>query len=105
MSNIDRSETAAPAVGAPLERGVMQHAPGPWRAEYPCIYSRDGAKLIEVDEYMCCTVYDADLMASAPELLQCLRAVEVLFAPSCKDATQADWLDKAQALLRRLGAA
>jgi hypothetical protein len=45
------------------------------------------------------------LIAAAPELLQCLLAVEVLFAPHCRDSTQADWLDRTQQLLRRLGAA
>lgn len=50
-----------------------KHTPGPWRNEYPRIYSRDGAKLIEVDEVMCCTIHDARLMASAPELLNALK--------------------------------
>lgn len=62
-----------PAVVGQVERPVMQHAPGPWREEYPCIYSRDGAKLLEVNEYMCCTIHDARLIAAAPEVVAALR--------------------------------
>ena len=46
---------------------TAKHTAGPWRSEYPRIYSRDGAKLIEVDEVMCCTTHDANLIAAAPE--------------------------------------
>ena len=50
-----------------------KHTDGPWRLDYPCIYSKDGAKLIEVDERMCCTVHDAKVMTAAPKLLDALR--------------------------------
>jgi hypothetical protein len=52
---------------------LNKHTPGPWHLDYPHIHSNAGAKLIEVDEYMCCTVHDAQLMTSAPELLDALR--------------------------------
>lgn len=72
--------------GAPRERkgGIME----------PGLLMRDGSMHP-----------DARLIEAAPELLRCLQAVEALFAPHCKDSTQADWLDRTQALLRRLGAA
>lgn len=62
---------------------MAKHAPGPWRSDYPRIYSRTGAKLLEVDEHMCCTVYDAQLIAAAPEMLQALRKAVVLLAGVC----------------------
>lgn len=54
---------------------MSKHAPGPWRAEYPRIYSQDGAKLIEVNEHMCCTVHDARLIAAAPDMLEALEHI------------------------------
>lgn len=65
--------TACATDAGRLDQQVMQHAPGPWREEYPRVYSRDGAKLLEVNEYMCCTIHDARLMAAAPELAAALR--------------------------------
>ena len=95
-----------------------KHTPGPWRAVCRDVGYVKGQDWPE-DEFLQWEVEgpkvpsgrgeffqaDAMLIAAAPELLQCLRAVDVLFAPHCKDSTQADWLDKTQALLRRLGAA
>lgn len=95
-----------------------KHTPGPWQAKCRDVGYVDGQDWPE-DEFLQWEVggprvpsgrgeffqADALLIAAAPELLQCLRAVEVLFAPHCKDSTQADWLDKTQNLLRRLGAA
>lgn len=41
MNKTERSATLLPAVGAQVERGVMQHTPGPWRtvddAQGPCM--------------------------------------------------------------------
>ena len=97
----------------------MQHTPGPWRVW--CSKTDDGritvlevcetqergrhSHFASVAKHWPAAEANARLIAAAPDLLECLRAVEVLFAPHCKDSTQADWLDKAQALLRRLGAA
>lgn len=124
------NEQMPPADAGRLDRGVMQHTPGPWHAatadewrtatgehaqwgrfdisagsndpaapNYYRIASVSNVNNAEQNQM------NAKLIAAAPELLRCLQAVEVLFAPHCKDSTQADWLDRTQALLRRLGAA
>lgn len=51
------------------------HTPGPWRYDYPCVYSATGSKLIEVDECMCCTTQDARLIAAAPDLLKVIQHI------------------------------
>lgn len=106
-----------PAVAGPVQRPVMQHTRGPW-----LFYTEpqpNGCPIVGARGLMVCmlahtvnqpeqrdeALANAALIAAAPELLECLRAVDVLFAPHCKDSTQADWLDRTQALLRRLGAA
>ena len=100
----------------------MQHTPGPWHMTGPMgtghLKGREpwfwvtAERTLHLQVAACSDGYvigeneaNARLIAAAPDLLECLRAVEVLFAPHCKDSTQADWLDKTQALLRRLGAA
>ncbi len=52
-----------------------KHTPGPWKNQYPRIYSKTGSKLIEVDEYMACTICDAALIAAAPDLLEALQGI------------------------------
>jgi hypothetical protein len=102
----------------PVERRVGRHTPGPWEwkdgeyADTPELAAPTGRVCwFGNDEqyYPTCgeppNEADMTLIAAAPELLECLRAVELLFAPHCKDSTQADWLDRTQRLLRRLGAA
>lgn len=51
-----------------------KHTTGPWRSEYPIVYSARGARLLNIDEYDCATIYDTPLMAAAPELLEALNA-------------------------------
>lgn len=51
------------------------HTPGPWRYDYPCVYSATGSKLIEIDERMCCTAHDAQLIAAAPDLLKVIQHI------------------------------
>ena len=48
---------------------------GPWRSEYPVVYAASGAELLHIDEHDCATVYDARLIAAAPELLEALMGV------------------------------
>lgn len=87
----------------------MNIAPTPWTTEHDghggiCLNDAEGRQIgfvsLRPDQDA-----HAALLKAAPEMLKCLRAVEVLFAPQCRDSTQADWLDKTQELLRRLGAA
>ena len=91
----------------PVERRVSRHTPGPWRVKGARIHDcQPGIDCIATMQVSNQPNWDADaaLIAAAPELLECLRAVELLFAPHCRDSTQADWLDRTQRLLRRLGA-
>ena len=94
---------------------TLKHTPGPWvwGDGNSGLSGKDDEPILAWEAYegmwlSCLEDRDkanAQLIAAAPDLLECLRAVEVLFAPHCKDSTQADWLEKTQALLRRLGAA
>jgi hypothetical protein len=107
-----------PAGIGPAERRVSPHTPGPWVTGNtdPLLFGAKrgngaeplgfvyGPSFPERSEVGRRALANARLAAAAPELLECLRALEVLFAPNCKDSTQADWLDKAQRLLQRLGA-
>jgi hypothetical protein len=44
---------------------------------------------------------NARLIAAAPELLEALTALELLFAPCVSDSTQSDWIDKARAAIAK----
>lgn len=84
-----------------------KHTPGPWRVDGTRIRDcQPGIDRIATMQVSNQANWEADacLMAAAPELLEVLRAVEVLFAPYCKDATQRNWHDKASELLRRIDA-
>jgi len=89
----------------------MKHTPGPWRirrgtAHLSCVE-------VEVqDGDSVATVYDgvmgidnaeanARLIAAAPDLLEALKALEVLFSPCVRDSTQADWIDRARAAIKK----
>jgi hypothetical protein len=52
-----------------------QHTPGPWCAKYPVVYSASGSELLHIDEYDCATVFDARLIAAAPDLLEALQYI------------------------------
>ena len=52
-----------------------KHTQGPWRAKYPVVYSASGSELLHIDEYDCATVFDARLIAAAPDLLAALKAI------------------------------
>jgi len=41
------------------------------------------------------------LMAAAPDLLEALQALELLFSPLAKDSTQAVWIGKARAAIAK----
>jgi hypothetical protein len=56
----------------------MKHTPGPWRQEYPLVWSAAGAKLLKITEYECATIYDLRLIAAAPLLLDALDALNDL---------------------------
>lgn len=38
---------------------------------------------------------------AAPDLLEALKALEMLFSPCVRDCTQADWIDKARAAIAK----
>lgn len=44
---------------------------------------------------------NARLIAAAPDLLEALQALTVLFSPLAKDSTTANWIDKARAAIAK----
>ena len=94
------------------EEGGDKHTPGPWEAVDSltirgpfCIGdpSRPGwliaglpANIPEAER-----VANARLIAAAPELLEALQAIEVLFTPLARDSTAATWIDKARAAIAK----
>lgn len=92
---------------------MSKHTPGPWRAmgvmvEHPngsvadicsCNLADFGQhNYMRSYEEMCA---DARLIAAAPELLEALRALDMLFSPVVSDSTQAYWIDKARAAIAK----
>ena len=96
------------------------HTPGPWQVlpeecDKPYIRVRGtvpgtrfrvanvltpvyaGVHEREADE----TRANARLIAAAPELLEALRAVDVLFGHLARDSTQRTWLDNARAAIAK----
>ena len=71
-----------------------KHTPTPWTHMGAEIYGADGTRIAEA-----VTTRDVQLLTDAPELLRCLSALEMLFACSCKDSSQADWIDRSRKLL------
>jgi len=93
----------------------MKHTPGPWY-----LISDDGCdftvistiKTIDRDldmesevlgssEWIRAKPEDLKLMAAAPDLLEALQALEMLFAPLARDATAACWIDNARAAIAK----
>lgn len=68
----------------------------PWTALGDEIYGGDGTRVAEAvaAEHM-------SLVLAAPELLQALKALEMLFSPCVRDSTQADWIDRARAAIAK----
>ena len=59
--------------GAPLERRVRQHTPGPWEYCYSWVQAVDGKRPIANFNFVAATEADACLIAAAPELLTALQ--------------------------------
>lgn len=88
----------------------VAHTPGPWtikNEESPLDFEMD--LCVMAGEKTICHFFDstpndyvnACLIAAAPDLLEALQAVEILFACHCKDATALEWLDKARAAIAK----
>lgn len=88
-----------------------QHTPGPWHFTLvkvqrdihgqngqPVAYTRGGGWNGIADEM---DAANARLIAAAPELLETLRAVDVLFGHLAKDSTQLSWLENARAAIAK----
>lgn len=81
-----------------------KHTPGPWTyepgdsMECGCIWApaRMVCDFIEDPNEA-----DARLIAAAPDLLEALRAVDVLFGHLARDSTQRIWLDNARAAIAK----
>ena len=92
---------------------MSKHTPGPWTANKP---TRDNGRaeihagcmlvaqafnwMLDAEGDEQCWA-DARLIAAAPELLEALKALDVLFSPCVRDSTQADWIDKARAAIAK----
>jgi hypothetical protein len=90
---------------------MSEHTPGPWLLEnrgYKFIVSKPGDGYITRDvcrldgSTMSAFAQEANarLIAGAPDLLEALKALEVLFSPCVRDSTQADWIDRARAAIK-----
>ena len=75
---------------------MSTYTPGPWTAVGDEIYGSDGTRIAEAVR-----TSDMSLLLAAPELLQALRGLEVLFSPVAKDSTQAFWIDQARAAIAK----
>ena len=82
---------------------ISRFTPGPWESRISH-YEREAFDVTAVGVGALALVKseaNARLIACAPELLDCLRAVEVLFGHLAKDSTQKTWLDNASAVIAK----
>jgi hypothetical protein len=90
----------------------MKHTPGPWSSQ-----DREKQVFVPLKSVDCERIgfyvgfvnghlqqeaaANARLIAAAPDLLEALKALEVLFSPCVRDSTQADWIDRARAAIKK----
>lgn len=105
------NDTTQPAGNGPVQRGVRQHTPGPWKAVSAAAASE--VEVMEIAEVAHMRVIpaaggwptpgapedDARLMAAAPELLAALE--RLLASGDVRDAGEAGALKQARAAIAK----
>lgn len=82
---------------------MSKHSSGPWRHVNAGV--KHGVQMGLAGGFMlpdiCEAEANAQLIASAPELLESLTALVTLFAPLAGDSTQSVWIDNARAAIAK----
>ena len=94
---------------------MNKHTPGPWKAHFEEAYYVTGPDRGRVAMMLNLkgahglggrrtgeeSAANARLIAAAPELLEALQALDVLFGHLASDGTQYDWIDRARAVIAK----